>query len=156
MGDSALWLLAGLLVIAILAPTAVATCETAMPHHPNAFQLPVIPLVERMRLVSRNFLPFVLATSPWRATATPVPVCWSCDSCYDSHSCFKHHVSFGYAIFGCVSLTALDPCLSAGCHLNALCVVFLGNATCVCKDGFNGDGYLCGGLLLSSIFPSPK
>ncbi len=45
------------------------------------------------------------------------------------------------------------PCLLMFCHPDALCIVFLGNATCVCNDGFYGDGFLCDRLLISSFIP---
>jgi plastocyanin len=46
-----------------------------------------------------------------------------------------------------------SPCLLMTCHPDALCFAFLGKATCICKDGFHGDGFLCDRLLISSFIP---
>ena len=43
-----------------------------------------------------------------------------------------------------------------GCHDNASCTDDNGSYTCVCKDGFTGDGFNCTGNKLKCFYPSTE
>ena len=42
-----------------------------------------------------------------------------------------------------------------GCHDNATCTDDNGSYSCVCKDGFTGDGFNCTGNKLNYHFDNP-
>ena len=42
-------------------------------------------------------------------------------------------------------LLDFNECSAKPCDQNALCVNNTGSFNCTCRDGFKGDGFICGG-----------
>ena len=56
-------------------------------------------------------------------------------------------ILFQYVYFSDVDECALND---GGCHVNADCFNTIGNFSCVCKDGYYGDGFNCTGITVVS------
>ena len=52
------------------------------------------------------------------------------------------------------SFSDIDECLSNPCDANADCKNTIGSFTCKCRNGFNGDGLTCTGMLFGIIYQS--
>ncbi len=65
---------------------------------------------------------------------------------------------YGWFLFlFCISSNPdVDECTSKtdNCHTNAACINTVGNFTCTCNGGYNGDGVNCTGKF--QIEPTPK
>lgn len=74
-----------------------------------------------------------------RKSYCPCPTYMTCSSGLD----IGQHTCSCKGNFGEMCEDRNDPCYLAGCHKNAVCRNFGGEARCFCKPGFAGDGKSC-------------
>nr|XP_058973803.1 nidogen-2-like [Pocillopora verrucosa] len=92
-----------------------------------------------------------------RATKNPCATaqCPPNSRCYSDfeHETYLCVCSPGFTGDKCES--DLDECTDGkhACHVNAICNNSEGSYSCLCKDGYKGDGFLCEGEYLASFVP---
>ena len=83
-----------------------------------------------------------------------VYTCMSTVLCVCMHMRVELHTLYMYV---CAHSVAMDDCLdNSDCSEYAVCVGLSGRLTCVCLEGFTGDGFVCEGGLSLCIFTQQK